>query len=162
MKYLLLKESDHDTVGAVAYDYSMNFASATSTGGITAKKFGRVGDSPIIGAGGYADNHLGAVSTTGHGEAIMRICLSKEILHQLSLNGKNLKKAVDDSLDLMAKRVDGYGGAIAVSFDGQVSCGFTTEMMPWGFIDSKESNGKNVVLHYGINHDQHNTIEICI
>ncbi|CAN7983678.1 unnamed protein product, partial [Ixodes hexagonus] len=69
-------EKDHDTVGAVAVDSRGRVACATSTGGLTGKRAGRVGDSPIVGSGGIADDALGAVSTTGHGEALMRSCLA--------------------------------------------------------------------------------------
>lgn len=71
--------SDHDTVGAVAIDSAGHLACATSTGGITAKRAGRVGDTPVVGAGGFADDFVGAVSTTGHGETIMRVCLSRHV-----------------------------------------------------------------------------------
>ncbi|KAJ1150553.1 hypothetical protein NDU88_003344 [Pleurodeles waltl] len=77
----------HDTVGAVAIDQEGNLACATSTGGITNKMVGRVGDSPIIGSGGYADNLAGAVSTTGHGESIMKVTLARRIILDME-NGK--------------------------------------------------------------------------
>lgn len=77
--YFFYLNSDHDTVGAVAIDSAGHLACATSTGGITAKRAGRVGDTPVIGAGGFADDFVGAVSTTGHGETIMRACLSRHI-----------------------------------------------------------------------------------
>ncbi|CAG2181943.1 unnamed protein product, partial [Oppiella nova] len=146
--------SEHDTVGAVAIDSRGNCAVATSTGGITAKRVGRVGDSPIVGAGGYADNTSGAVSTTGtdvlelqlmimyvfwakgHGEALMRTCLARHVMYEFTAEGRaagtgrfTLQQAVDKSLDMMADRVDGYGGAIAVAPGGEVGVGFTTPMM---------------------------------
>lgn len=77
--YFFCFNSDHDTVGAVAIDSAGHLACATSTGGITAKRAGRVGDTPVVGAGGFADDFVGAVSTTGHGETIMRVCLSRHI-----------------------------------------------------------------------------------
>ncbi|CAG2181973.1 unnamed protein product, partial [Oppiella nova] len=133
--------SEHDTVGAVAVDSRGNCAVATSTGGITAKRVGRVGDSPIVGAGGYADNTCGAVSTTGHGEALMRTCLARHVMYEFTAEGKaagtgrlTLQQAVDKSLDMMADRVDGYGGAIAVAPGGEVGVGFTTPMMSWAYI----------------------------
>lgn len=73
----------HDTVGCVAVDIYGNVAAGTSTGGITAKRVGRVGDSPIIGSGGYADNMVGGVSCTGHGESIMRVVLARDVLWRL-------------------------------------------------------------------------------
>lgn len=79
MCHIFCLNSDHDTVGAVAIDSAGHLACATSTGGITAKRAGRVGDTPVVGAGGFADDFVGAVSTTGHGETIMRACLSRHI-----------------------------------------------------------------------------------
>ncbi|XP_054155078.1 isoaspartyl peptidase/L-asparaginase-like [Oppia nitens] len=144
---------EHDTVGSVAIDQYGNCAVATSTGGITGKRVGRVGDSPIIGAGGYADNSCGAVSTTGHGEAIMRTCLSRHIMYEL-ISSVSLQDAVDKSLQMMAKRVDGYGGAIAVAPNQKPGIGFTTPMMSWAYIDSNDSQQ---CIHYGIRVDEHLT-----
>jgi len=75
----LRRNAGHDTVGCVVRDKKGNLACATSTGGITCKRPGRVGDSPLIGSGGFADNDAAAVSCTGHGESIMKICLAKSI-----------------------------------------------------------------------------------
>uniref|UniRef100_A0A8C8VJH5 Isoaspartyl peptidase/L-asparaginase n=1 Tax=Pelusios castaneus TaxID=367368 RepID=A0A8C8VJH5_9SAUR len=83
VKSLFNTELVHDTVGAVAIDYEGNVACATSTGGITNKMVGRVGDTPLIGSGGYADNLVGAVSATGHGESIMKVTLARLILFHM-------------------------------------------------------------------------------
>ena len=159
------QSSEHDTVGAVAIDKDGNVAVATSTGGLTAQKVGRVGDSPIIGAGGYADNICGAVSTTGHGEAIMRTCLARHIMYEY-MNGQNkegspttLQKAVDLSLQMMAKRVDGYGGAIAVGSNGQIGIGFSTSMMSWAYVNSTETEP---TVHFGIREGEHFTEKLWL
>ncbi len=83
----------------------------------------------------------------------MRVCLAREIMYKFS-SGKSLQESVDASLELMHQRVDGFGGAIAVGNDGQIGIGFTTEMMPWAYINS---NHNESVIHYGINSGQHFT-----
>ena len=85
----------HDTVGCVALDIHGNIACATSTGGITAKKVGRVGDSPLIGSGGYADNSIGGVSTTGHGESIGKVVLAHRILNLAQTSGCSIQEAAE-------------------------------------------------------------------
>ncbi|XP_061914276.1 isoaspartyl peptidase/L-asparaginase [Entelurus aequoreus] len=132
----------HDTVGAVAVDCSGNVACATSTGGIRNKMVGRVGDSPVIGCGGYADNSSGAVSCTGHGESILRVTLAKRILSLIE-QGKSVAQACDMSLQYMGERVRGAGGVIVVSPTGQWASAFTTERMAWAAVD-------NNVLYYGL------------
>ncbi|KAG7276958.1 hypothetical protein CRUP_016448 [Coryphaenoides rupestris] len=83
VKELFSSQGGHDTVGAVAVDSCGNVACATSTGGIRHKMVGRVGDSPVIGAGGYADNRSGAVSCTGHGESILKVTLARLIIFNI-------------------------------------------------------------------------------
>ncbi|XP_068424555.1 isoaspartyl peptidase/L-asparaginase [Clinocottus analis] len=124
----------HDTVGAVAVDSAGNVACATSTGGIRNKMVGRVGDSPIIGSGGYADNFIGAVSCTGHGESILKVTLARLILSHIE-QGKSLADASQLSLQYMGDRVRGAGGAIVVSPSGQWAATFTTEQMAWAAVD---------------------------
>ncbi|XP_031695877.1 isoaspartyl peptidase/L-asparaginase [Anarrhichthys ocellatus] len=124
----------HDTVGAVAVDSAGNVACATSTGGIRNKMVGRVGDSPIIGSGGYADNFIGAVSCTGHGESILKVTLARLIL-SLVEQGKSLADSSQLSLKYMGDRVLGAGGAIVVSPSGQWAATFTTERMAWAAVD---------------------------
>lgn len=134
---------DHDTVGAVAMDKDGNIAFATSTGGISCKRPGRVGDSPIIGAGGYADNEVGAVSCTGHGESMFKVCLAYQI-SSLMRQGLSPDEAANKALKNMADRVHGYGGVIVINKKGDVSATFTTERMTWAY-------ARDQVLHYGIN-----------
>ena len=130
----------HDTVGAVAIDMDGNIAAGTSTGGITAKYAGRVGDSPIIGSGLYADNALGGVSSTGHGESIAKVILAKDSLDVMSrqLLGGNPTEALKQALDFMKAKVDGCGGTIAISPSGRTGHAFTTPRMCWSSIESKD------------------------
>lgn len=122
----------HDTVGAVAMDSSGQLACATSTGGISLKMPGRVGDSPLIGCGGYA-NEEGAVSTTGHGESIMKTLLAREVVCNME-GGYPPDFACTKALEKMFEQVGGQGGAIAINKHGKVGRGFTTKRMPWATI----------------------------
>lgn len=126
-----------DTVGAVAMDKHANLASGTSTGGTPNKHPGRVGDSPIIGSGTYADNKFGAVSCTGWGESIMRVVLAKSVVDQIEINGGDVDKAVRHGLYLLETRVKGYGGVIAISRDGKVSTVHNTPRMARGYITAE-------------------------
>jgi len=121
-----------DTVGAVALDASGNLASATSTGGITFKRVGRVGDSPIVGAGCYADNDLGAVSCTGHGESIMRLTLARHALWLM--HGRSPGEACAEALRQMHARVGGCGGTISIAPSGEVGVAFSTPRMAWACV----------------------------
>ena len=127
----------HDTVGSVALDNDGNIAAATSTGGVTGKKVGRVGDVPLIGSGGYADNRVGGVSTTGHGEAIMRVNLAKLVLTYME-TGMHIQEASEKALGYMALRVNGSGGLIALDADGNMGHAFTTKRMVWASIKDGE------------------------
>ncbi|KAM9344859.1 isoaspartyl peptidase/L-asparaginase [Symphorus nematophorus] len=126
----------HDTVGAVALDCAGNVACATSTGGIRNKMVGRVGDSPIIGSGGYADNFSGAVSCTGHGESILKVTLARLILSHVE-QGKSVAESSQLSLQYMFDRVSGAGGSIVVAPSGQWAATFTTERMVWAAVDQE-------------------------
>uniref|UniRef100_A0A8C4T9J3 Isoaspartyl peptidase/L-asparaginase n=1 Tax=Erpetoichthys calabaricus TaxID=27687 RepID=A0A8C4T9J3_ERPCA len=136
----------HDTVGAVALDSEGNVACATSTGGMCNKMVGRVGDSPIIGSGGYADNNIGAVSCTGHGESIMKVTLARLILFHME-QGKSAEEAAEEGLHYMGSRVGGGGGAIVVGRAGDWTARFTTERMAWASV-------KETTLSYGLNPNQ--------
>ncbi len=120
------------TVGAVALDSSGNLAAATSTGGTPRKMAGRVGDTPIIGAGTYADNLLGAVSCTGWGEGIMRIGLAKRVLNYLE-SGASTASAVKKAVEEMRRRLDGYGGAILVTHKGEIGFYHNTPRMAFAY-----------------------------
>ncbi len=127
----------HDTVGSVALDRDGNIAAATSTGGVTGKKVGRVGDVPLIGSGGYADNRVGGVSTTGHGESIMRVNLAKLVVTYMEM-GMHIQEASEKALGYMAVRVNGTGGLIALDADGNIGHAFTTKRMVWASIKDGE------------------------
>jgi len=121
-----------DTVGAVALDMAGHLAAATSTGGITFKQAGRVGDSPIVGAGCYADDQAGAISCTGHGESIMRLTLAR---YALSLtHDRPPAQACAEALDQMYARVGGCGGTISVTPNGDVGIAFSTPRMAWACV----------------------------
>ena len=113
---------DIGTVGCVALDAKGNLAAGTSTGGMTFKKFGRVGDSPIVGAGTYADNKTCAVSGTGIGEQYIRNAVAYDISAQMKYKGASLQQAIEDNLN---NRLDkGDGGLIGVDKDGNIFMGF--------------------------------------
>ncbi|XP_039327430.1 isoaspartyl peptidase/L-asparaginase isoform X2 [Saimiri boliviensis] len=119
-----------ETVGAVALDCKGNVAYATSTGGLVNKMVGRVGDSPCVGSGGYADSNIGAISTTGHGESILKVNLARLTLYHME-QGKTVEEAADLSLGYMKSRVKGLGGLILVSKTGDWVAKWTTTSMPW-------------------------------
>lgn len=126
----------YGTVGAVAVDVQGNVAAGTSTGGITAKRWGRVGDSPLIGAGTYADNRAAAISATGSGEYFIRAVAAHEVAARIRLGGEGLQQAIDAVLaDIEA--LGGKGGLIAVGPNGEAAWGFTTPAMYRGMADER-------------------------
>ncbi|MEA3309065.1 MAG: isoaspartyl peptidase/L-asparaginase [Chloroflexota bacterium] len=122
-----------DTVGAVALDIAGNLAVATSTGGTPNKKAGRVGDSPLVGSGAYADNESGAASATGWGERLMRIVPSKTACDYLT-QGYSAQAAAEATIRLLAARVAGYGGLILVDREGIVGLAHNTPQMSYAYI----------------------------
>jgi beta-aspartyl-peptidase (threonine type) len=118
----------YGTIGSVAVDVHGHVAAATSTGGLTAKRWGRIGDSPLIGAGTYADDRSAAVSATGSGEFFIRAAAAHELGARIRLGGEGLQAAVDAVLADVAA-LGGTGGLIAVSPSGEAACGFTTPGM---------------------------------
>ncbi len=125
--------SPSDTVGAVALDRDGNLACATSTGGTPGKHPGRVGDSPIIGSGGYADNELGAASSTGYGESILRVILCKTACDYISNAGT--MGAAQQSMDILLRRGKGYGGVIMLSPQGEYGFAHNTPRMAFAYVD---------------------------
>jgi beta-aspartyl-peptidase (threonine type) len=117
------------TVGAVALDTHGNLAAATSTGGMTGKRFNRVGDTPIIGAGTYADNRACAVSATGHGEIFIRNVVAHEIAARLRFGGATLADAVRAVVLGELPAMHGEGGVIAVDRAGEIVLEFNSEGM---------------------------------
>ena len=131
------RESLMGTVGAVALDAAGNLAAATSTGGMTGKKWGRVGDSPIIGAGTYAANDCCAVSATGHGEFFIRAVVAHEIAALMRYRGLDVVAAADEVVMQQLVRLGGSGGVIAVGRDGRIAMPFNSEGMLRGAMDSR-------------------------
>jgi beta-aspartyl-peptidase (threonine type) len=122
-------EGKFGTVGAVARDAAGNVAAATSTGGTTAKRYGRVGDSPIIGAGTYASNAAGAISATGDGEYFIRLCVARDIAALVEYRGLGIQAACDAVIREKLSALGGEGGVIAVAPDGQVAWSFNSQGM---------------------------------
>ncbi len=121
------------TVGAVALDASGNLAAATSTGGMTNKRVGRVGDSPLIGAGTYADNRTAAISCTGTGEMFIRVAAAHDICARMAYAGVTLEQAARDVVMGVLPVIGGRGGLIAVDARGKVTLPFNTEGMYRGW-----------------------------
>jgi L-asparaginase / beta-aspartyl-peptidase len=154
--YLCCREDQHaavhhrgheqGTVGAVAMDRDGRLFAATSTGGTCCKAPGRVGDSPLIGCGCYADSDAGGVSCTGYGEAIMKIVMAKTAVDFLRRDSpKNqtdeslTKKAAQDAVDLLARRGKGTGGLILLDRNGNPSFAFNTPRMAYGYVQPNGS-----------------------
>jgi len=133
------------TVGAVALDRNGNLAAATSTGGMTNKKPGRIGDSPVIGAGTYANNKTCAVSCTGHGEFFIRHVVAFDISALMEYKNLTLAQATEEVVMHKLVKVKGEGGVIAIDSKGNISMPFNTPGMYRGF---RKSDGKTAVLIY--------------
>ncbi|MEM0910011.1 MAG: isoaspartyl peptidase/L-asparaginase [Pseudomonadota bacterium] len=125
------------TVGAVVLDKFGNIVAGTSTGGMTAKRFGRVGDSPIIGAGTFADNNSCGVSATGHGEYFIKYNVAADICARMKYQGVSLEEAANTVINRVLKDAGGDGGVIAVDRLGNVSMPFNTPGMYRASIDAK-------------------------
>lgn len=134
------------TVGAVACDRHGNIAAATSTGGMTNKQFGRVGDSPINGCGNYANNKTCAISCTGHGEIFMRAVAAYDVSCLMEYKGKSLQEAMDIVVHAKLKHMDGEGGMIGVDAQGNSALVFNSAGMYRGV---RNSRGANEVAIYG-------------
>jgi beta-aspartyl-peptidase (threonine type) len=129
------EDQKYGTIGAVARDPAGNLAAATSTGGVVNKRLGRVGDSPVIGAGVYADNETSAVSATGFGEDFMRTVISKTIADFIYMKGMDAAQATEAGIEYLVRKVNGRGGVIVIDRDGNCSSGFTTKKMIHGWIE---------------------------
>jgi beta-aspartyl-peptidase (threonine type) len=121
------------TVGAVALDSDGNLAAATSTGGTPKKIPGRVGDTPIIGCGTYAENEIGAVSCTGWGESIMKVMLAREVAERMRAK-HGAQNAAEWSIDLLARRVNGLGGVICIDAGGRLGIEYNSPRMARGYM----------------------------
>ena len=132
-------------MGAVALDRHGNLAAATSTGGMTNKKYGRIGDAPIIGAGTYANNSTVAISGTGWGEFYIRLVIAKSISDMMEYGNMKLKDAADIMVMKKLPALGGDGGLIAVDKNGNIAMPFCTEGMYRGYITS---DGKKQIQIY--------------
>jgi len=128
------------TVGAVALDAAGNLCAGTSTGGTFFKHPGRIGDSPIVGCGCFADNESAAVSCTGHGESIMKIIMGKSAADFVA-SGYTAQAAADAAVELLKRRTKGNGGLIVVDREGRFGVSFSTPHMTWAAKTNDASNG---------------------
>lgn len=138
------RKDKYGTVGAVALDTHGNLAAATSTGGMTNKKWGRIGDAPIIGSGTYANNNTVAISCTGWGEYFLRLVMAKSISDRMEFGGQSLALASETLVMKELPALGGDGGLIAVDKNGNIALPFCTEGMYRGFI-KKEKQGAAIV-----------------
>ncbi len=141
----LLRAKKFGTVGAVACDKDGNIAAATSTGGMTNKKYGRIGDSPMIGAGTYANNKTCGISCTGHGEKFIRIVAAHMVSALMEYKGMSLEEACNEVVHHKLKEIGGDGGLIGVDNEGNAVMTFNTSGMYRGV---KSSDGRNEVAIY--------------
>ena len=139
------KDSKFGTVGAVACDQNGNIAGATSTGGMTNKKWGRVGDSPMIGAGTYANNKTCAVSCTGSGEYFIRGVVAYDVSCLMEFKGLSVEEAANEVIQKRVLELGGDGGLIAIDSKGNIAMPFNTEGMYRAF---KTSKGEEEVSIY--------------
>ncbi len=143
-----LPNTDHKfgTVGAVACDEHGNIAGGTSTGGMTNKRFGRIGDSPVIGAGTYANNKTCAISCTGHGEYFLRAVVAHDVSCIMEYKGLSLQEACAMVIKDKLKKMGGEGGLIAVDAKGNYDFCFNSAGMYRGM---RNSEGKELIAYYG-------------
>lgn len=141
----LMKDKKFGTVGAAACDINGNIAAATSTGGMTNKKYGRIGDSPIIGAGTYANNKTCAISCTGHGEPFIRAVAAYDVSCLMEYKGMSLAEAMEQVINVKLPEMDGEGGMIGVDAQGNMSLLFNSAGMYRG---ARSSDGTNFVSIY--------------
>src|SRR5437763_3753060 len=125
----MMKDKKFGTVGAVACDINGNIAAATSTGGMTNKKYGRIGDSPLIGAGTYANNRTCAISCTGHGEYFIRAVVAYDVHALIEYKGWSLKQACDFVVNKKLTEMKGEGGLIAIDHFCNIEMPFNSKGM---------------------------------
>lgn len=141
----LMRDKKFGTVGAVALDENGNIAAATSTGGMTNKKYGRIGDSPLIGAGTYANNKTCAISCTGHGEVFIRAVAAYDVSALMEYKNMSLQEAMDEVVHKKLIAMEGEGGMIGLDAKGNVALVFNSAGMYRGF---RNSDGANEVSIY--------------
>ncbi len=137
LKDPFIKDSKYGTVGCVALDKNGNIAAGTSTGGMTNKKYGRIGDSPLIGSGTYANNATCGVSSTGHGEYFIRAQVAHDISALMEYSGMTLPQATDKVIQDKLKNLGGTGGVVALDHLGNISMEFNTPGMYRASMDDK-------------------------
>ena len=141
----LMRDKKFGTVGAVACDKEGNIAAATSTGGMTNKKYGRIGDSPLIGAGTYANNKTCAISCTGHGEPFIRSVAAYDVSCLMEYKGRSLEEAMNIVVNDKLVKMEGEGGMIGVDAQGNAAMIFNSAGM---YRAMRSSDGKNEVAIY--------------
>ncbi|MBS1669832.1 MAG: isoaspartyl peptidase/L-asparaginase [Bacteroidetes bacterium] len=141
----LMKDKKFGTVGAVACDQKGNIAAATSTGGMTNKKYGRIGDSPLIGCGTYANNKTCGISCTGHGEMFIRVVAAYDVSCLMEYKGLSLQEAMDIVVHEKLVTIKGEGGMIGVDANGNAALVFNSAGM---YRAMKSSDGGNLVALY--------------
>jgi beta-aspartyl-peptidase (threonine type) len=141
----LFKDKKFGTVGAVACDSDGNIAAATSTGGMTNKKYGRIGDSPLIGCGTYANNKTCAISCTGHGEPFIRAVAAHDVSCLMEYKGLSLQDAMSEVVNIKLPKMDGEGGMIGVDAAGNVAMVLNSAGMYRGM---RNSDGESLVKIY--------------
>ncbi len=144
-KNLENEKEKHGTVGCVVLDKYGNLAAGTSTGGMTNKQYGRIGDSPVIGAGTYANNQTCAVSCTGHGEFFIRYVVAYSVSALMEYKNLSLQDAGNEIINKKLKAVGGTGGLISVDKNGNIAMPFNTPGMFRGYL---KSTGEKAVLIY--------------
>ena len=138
----LMRDKKFGTVGAVACDAEGNLAAATSTGGMTNKNYGRIGDTPIIGIGTYANNATCAISCTGHGELFMRAVAAYDVSAMMEYGNLSLEDAMNEVVMVKLKNIGGEGGMIGVDASGKISMYFNSEGM---YRAMKDSEGREEI-----------------
>eukprot|EP00403_Amphidinium_massartii_P042366 CAMPEP_0178439004 /NCGR_PEP_ID=MMETSP0689_2-20121128/35913_1 /TAXON_ID=160604 /ORGANISM="Amphidinium massartii, Strain CS-259" /LENGTH=301 /DNA_ID=CAMNT_0020061481 /DNA_START=102 /DNA_END=1004 /DNA_ORIENTATION=+ len=142
-----------DTVGCVALDASGGIACGTSTGGVVGKRPGRVGDSPLVGSGGYADKCTGAVSTTGHGEAIAKVTLARYVLWLIEAGAPPAiaaQQALQEMQHRAGTRGGGRGGMVLITADATAVASFNTKRMPWALQRGDSGQSDAAVVLSGV------------
>ena len=139
------RDKKFGTVGAVACDINGNIAAATSTGGMTNKKYGRIGDSPLIGAGTYANNKTCAISCTGHGEPFIRAVAAHDVSCLMEYKGMSLQQAMNEVVNIKLMKMDGEGGMIGVDANGNTAMILNSAGMYRGM---QNSSGKKYIGIY--------------
>jgi beta-aspartyl-peptidase (threonine type) len=145
LDHTVADEKKFGTVGAVALDVHGNLAAATSTGGMTNKKFNRIGDTPVIGSGTYANNNTCAISCTGHGEFFLRAVVAHDISCLMEYAGMTLKQACEKVVMDKLVKLGGEGGLVAIDAKGSIELPFNSEGMYRGFL--KSDGGREVMIY---------------